>query len=101
MAGIGLIVWVASDKLSRSQYLHLTGCNIEEINGYWQLLKLNKGSIPILWQAKLVKSQSFPHCVQFIFDTEQPLQRRENILIWKDQVTTETWRQLKVLTRWG
>ncbi|WP_296404809.1 hypothetical protein [Psychrobacter sp.] len=84
---------------TKPQLVHLTGCNLDESDAYWQLL-YNQKSQTVLWQAHLISSQSFPHCIQLIFDTVQPLQKRENILIWKDQVTLDTWRELKVLTRW-
>lgn len=85
---------------SRNQLLHITGSNLDNVNSYWQLLSQGRHQ-PILWQATLLKSQSFPHCVQLVFDTQQPMIKRETVVIWKDQVEADTWRQLKVLTRWA
>ena len=97
---VGVLLCLLIEKNRGAQPLHITGCNIDEVNGYWQLLTQGRHQ-PILWQAKLMSTQSFAHCVQLIFDTEQPRQQRETILIWKDQVEADTWRKLKVLTRWG
>lgn len=82
------------------QPIHITGCDIDEVTGYWQLLCPGRHQ-PILWQAQLLSCQSFYHCVQLIFDTNQPMQKRITVLIWKDQVSIATWRELKVLTRWS
>lgn len=98
MAGILLCILIEITR--RGQPSHITGCNIDEVNAHWQLLIQGRHQ-PILWQAKLISTQSFSHCVQLIFDTEQPLQRRETVLIWKDQVEADTWRELKVLSRWS
>lgn len=96
----GLLLCILLEITRSGQLLHITGCNIDEVNAHWQLLIQGRRQ-PILWQAKLISTQSFSHCVQLIFDTEQPIQRRETVLIWKDQVEADTWRELKVLSRWG
>lgn len=83
-----------------SQLLHITGNDIDEVDGYWQLLIQGRHE-PVLWEAKLVSSKGFFHCVQLNFETQQPLQKPLKILIWQDQVTAATWRELKVLTRWS
>lgn len=100
VAIVGLLLCIGIEVKARGQPLHITGCNIDEVGGHWQLL-LQSRRQPILWQAKLISIQSFAHCVQLIFDTEQPMQRRETVLIWKDQVEADIWRELKVLSRWG
>lgn len=83
-----------------NQPSHITGCDIDQVEGYWQLLMQQRYG-PVLYEAQLVFSQSFYHCVQLTFETQQPIKKSLKVLIWRDQVNPATWRKLKVLTRWS
>lgn len=97
---MGIINFLLIRFYRSNQPLHLTGCDIDAVEGYWQLL-IEQRYGPVLYEAQLVLSQNFYHCVQLSFETQQPMQKSLKVLIWKDQVNAATWRKLKVLTRWS
>ncbi|WP_143514113.1 hypothetical protein [Psychrobacter piechaudii] len=68
LAIVGLLLCILIETTRSGKPLHITGCNIDEVTAHWQLLIQGRHQ-PILWQAKLISTQSFSHCVQLIFDT--------------------------------
>lgn len=52
-----------------------------------------------LWQADLVTAKFYHILVVLEFWVKEPTQKKLTVVIYQDQVTTTTWRQLAVLAR--
>lgn len=83
--------------LSRPIVLHLSQPPLDQhANQGWQLLiRSSKGDA--LWQADLSAIQRYPWVISFEFTIVEPYQRSLSMVIFRDQVSHDQWRELSVL----
>lgn len=83
--------------LSRPKLLHLSQPPLgKPIDQEWQLL-MGTGRGNELWLANLDKVQRYQWLLTFEFTTFEPFVRRLTVVIYRDQVSFEEWRQLNIL----
>lgn len=85
--------------LISAQPSHITSADTDQETSFWQLI-YDVRERSILWEAELIDAQSFNHCIQFKFQMVHPMKKQKTVMIWQDQVDIETWRKLKVISRW-
>lgn len=82
---------------SRLILLHLSQPPLSQrIDHDWQLLISNHHN-EALWQAKLVTVSRYHWLLSLEFFVVEPYQRKLSVLIFRDQVSPEQWRELNVL----
>ena len=85
--------------LSRPILLHLSQPPLSHrIDQHWQLL-LRTGRGDELWQAQLIAVSGYRWAISFEFNVVEPYQRSLSVTIFRDQVSSEQWRELNVLAR--
>ncbi|WP_367105634.1 hypothetical protein [uncultured Psychrobacter sp.] len=83
--------------LSRPKLSHLSQPPLGKlIDQEWQLL-MRTGRGDELWLANLDKVQRYQWLLAFEFTTSEPFIRRLTVIIYRDQVNFEEWRQLNIL----
>lgn len=85
---------------SPQQLLHITSADMTDSSSQWQLLFEGTNGDE-LWEMSLAQARSFYSCIQLKFDVTHPTAQRMTLIVWRDQVEADSWRQLKVLSRWG
>ena len=83
--------------LSRPILLHLSQPPLDKsVYQYWQLLmRTSRGDT--LWQAELAAVSSYQWVMCFQFIIKEPYQRHLSVTVFRDQVSTEHWRELMIL----
>ena len=94
---VSMIVFIVSSGKSQ-QPVHISSADPEIESSHWQLVYA--GRVDELWEAKLIKAKSFSHFIQFTFETVHPAVHTKTVVLWKDQIEAEAWRQFKALSRW-
>ncbi|WP_198333480.1 hypothetical protein [Psychrobacter aquimaris] len=85
--------------LSRPILLHLSQPPLSQrIDQHWQLL-LRTGRGDELWLAQLIAVSRYRWAISFEFNVIEPRQRSLSVTIFRDQVSSEQWRELNILTR--
>lgn len=83
--------------LSKPILLHLSQPPLDQrLDQGWQLL-MRRTRGDELWQARLNCARRFMLFVHLGFEVTTPHQRSVSLIIFRDQVSDETWRQLNVL----
>lgn len=83
--------------LSRPILLHLSQPPLDKsVYQHWQLLmRSSRGDA--LWQAELAAVSSYQWVMCFQFIIKEPYQRHLSVTVFRDQVSTEHWRELMIL----
>ena len=83
--------------LSRPILLHLSQPPLDKsIYQHWQLLmRSSRGDA--LWQAQLTAVSNYQWVICFSFMIKEPYQRPLSVVVFRDQVSAEHWRQLTIL----
>lgn len=85
--------------LSRPILLHLSQPPLSQrIDQHWQLL-LRTGRGDELWLAQLTAVSRYRWAISCEFNIIEPYQRSLSVTIFRDQVSSEQWRELNVLAR--
>ncbi len=83
--------------LSRPILLHLSQPPLDkQINKDWQLL-MRTGRGDELWLADLDKVNNYSWLISLSFVTFEPFKRSLTVIIYRDQVSMDEWRQLMIL----
>ncbi|WP_227677847.1 hypothetical protein [Psychrobacter sp. H8-1] len=83
--------------LSRPILLHLSQPPLDkQINKDWQLL-MRTGRGDELWLADLNKVNNYSWLISLSFETIEPFKRSLTVIIYRDQVSMDEWRQLMIL----
>lgn len=94
ITSVAVAVYLA---LSRPKLLHLSQPPLGKlIDKEWQLL-MRTGRGDELWLANLDKVQRYQWLLAFEFAIAEPFIRRLTVVIYRDQVSFEEWRQLNIL----
>ncbi|QOD12327.1 hypothetical protein IEE84_10645 [Psychrobacter sp. 28M-43] len=84
--------------ISRPILLHIGQPSLSQRDDKeWQLL-IRTGRGDELWQAELVDINCYKWAMSIEFDIVEPYQRSFSTTIFRDQVNSEQWRQLNILT---
>lgn len=84
--------------ISRPILLHISQPSLSQrVDKEWQLL-IRTGRGDELWQAELVDINCYKWAMSIEFDIVEPYQRTFSTTIFRDQVNSEQWRQLNILT---
>jgi len=84
--------------ISRPILLHISQPLLSQrVDKEWQLL-IRTGRGDELWQAELVDINRYQWAMSIEFDIVEPYQRTFSTTIFRDQVNSEQWRQLNILT---
>ena len=83
--------------LSRPILLHLSQPPLDKsVYRHWQLLmRSSRGDA--LWQAQLTAVSNYQWVICFSFMIKEPYQRPLSVVVFRDQVSAEHWRQLTIL----
>ena len=83
--------------LSRPILLHLSQLPLDKsVYRHWQLLmRSSRGDA--LWQAQLTAVSNYQWVICFSFMIKEPYQRPLSVVVFRDQVSAEHWRQLTIL----
>lgn len=103
-----LLILSASLLVAQWQKCHLLAISCWEnsqFNREWQLqfvqgyLSVPYGETTDIWQATLEKIVDMRQVMVLTFVVFEPAHTTLTLHIWQDQVSDETWRQLKILAR--
>lgn len=84
--------------LSRPILLHLSQPPLDkQIDKDWQLL-MRTGRGDELWLADLDKANNYSWLISMNFMTVEPFKRSLTVIVYRDQVSADEWRQLMILT---
>lgn len=106
-----LMLWMYLRYLSHSALIHITSPQLykpqdssqsqqkSQQQKRWQLL-FAKPRHHELWEAELVQARDFGKCIQLNFAITHPLPKKQQIILWQDQIEPQSWRRIKTLSRW-
>ena len=83
--------------LSRPILMHLSQPPLDKsVYQHWQLL-MRTSYGDALWQAQLTAVGNYQWVICFSFMIKEPYQRPLSVVVFRDQVSAEHWRQLTIL----
>ncbi|PKH65342.1 hypothetical protein CXF61_06880 [Psychrobacter sp. 4Dc] len=84
--------------ISRPILLHISQPSLSQrVDKEWQLL-IRTGRGDELWQAELIDINRYQWAVSIELNIVEPYQRTFSTTIFRDQVNSDQWRQLNILT---
>ncbi len=92
------VIVVSYLTLSRPILLHLSQPPLDkQVDKDWQLL-MRTGRGDELWLADLDNANSYNWLISINFVMVEPFKRSLTVIVYRDQVSVDEWRQLMILT---